>query len=87
VKPPVVGDPGESRRRFTRGVRVIGKFFPRRFSDSSASSLNRWNLQAGKKRWETVESALRDAGSLCRKSMIESVSSGARVVRDMVRAG
>lgn len=85
VKPRVVVDPGESRTRFTRGVRVVGKFFPRRFSDSSASSLKRWNLQAGKKRLQAVERALRDAGSLCRKSMIESVSSGARSVRDMVQ--
>lgn len=41
VKPAAVADPGENRTRFTRGVRVIGKFFPRRFSDSSVSSLNR----------------------------------------------
>lgn len=86
-KPPAVGDPGENRTRFTRGVRVAGKFFPRRFSDSSASSLKRWNLQAGKKRRQTVERALREVVSLCRKPTIESVSSGARPVRDMVQSG
>lgn len=86
AKPPATGDPGESRTRFTRGVRVLGKFFPRRFSDSSASSLKRWNLQVGKKRRQAVERALREAGSLCKKSMMESVSSGARPVRDMVQA-
>ena len=86
VKPPILGNPGESRRRFTRGVRVVGKFFPRRFSDSSVSSLKRWNLQVGKKRRQAVERALREEGSLCRKSVIESVSSGARSVRDMAKA-
>lgn len=87
VKLPVVGDPGENRTRFTRGVRVVGKVFLRRFSDSSASSLKRWYLQAGKNRRQAVERTLREAGSLCRKSTIESVSSGARFVRDMVQAG
>ena len=86
AKPPATGDPGESRMRFTRGVRVFGKIFPRRLSESRASSLKRWNLQAGKKRWQTVERALREVGSLCRKPMMESVSSGARSVRDMVQA-
>jgi len=65
---------------------VLGKIFPRRLSDSSASSLKRWNLQVGKKRWQAVERALREVGSLWRKSMMESVSSGARSVRDMVQA-
>lgn len=87
VKPRVGAVPGENRRRFTRGVSVIGKLFPRRFSDSSASSLKRWNLQAGRKRRQVVERALRDKGSLCRKSMMESVSSGAKSVRDILKAG
>jgi len=87
VKPPVVGDPGENRTRFTRGARVVGKFFPRRFCDSSASSLKRWYLQAGKKRRQVVERALREVGSSCRKSMTESVSSGARSARDIVQVG
>lgn len=78
VKPRAAGDPGENRTRLTRCVRVAGKLLPRSFSDSRASSLKRWNLQAGKKVRQVVERALREAGSLCRKSMIESVSSGAR---------
>ena len=83
VKPPAAGYPGESRTRFTRGVRVAGKHFPRSFSDSSVSSLKRWNLQAGKKRRQAADRALREAGSLCRKSTMESVSSGASAMRDM----